>query len=362
MAVSCDRIVRSLREKSVEVDVAHFSARFLNWKTERKMGGRQFSCPAREDVSHALNRFWSLIENEKYTHVAAFGGLLPIMAAPVYAAWLKSPLITLIRGNDFDAGIFSMKRGDILREALKNSACVCAVSQDKVNKISLLFPQTKLVWTPNGIDLDEWEFSEIDKISARAWRDENVRENRRVLGFFGHLKRKKGGLFFLKNLLRSGFSEKFHLLFIGDADEETLAWLENHKEQVDFTVLPFLDRYELLPFYAACDFVVIPSFYDGMPNVLLEAAALGVPFLSSNTGGMRDVLKNGETAVVFETGDEYSCRRAIETAANLSETDLKKMDDNCIALARKFNHQAETERYLQVFTDTFNKRSFYAEK
>lgn len=362
MAVSCDRIVRSLRETGVSVDLAHFSARYLNWKTEQKLGGKQFFCPVREDISHALNRFWNLIADKKYTHLVAFGGLLPMMAGPVFAAWLKAPLITLIRGNDFDAGIFSLKRGDVLREALRNSACVCAVSCDKAQKISLLYPQTKVVWTPNGINLADWEFSEADKKTAKTWLARNVKENRRVLGLFGHLKRKKGGLFFLENLLRSGLADKFHLLLAGEPEAEMLEWLEAHRPEVNFTNLPFLDRYELLPYYAACDLVVIPSFYDGMPNVLLEAAALGIPILASSTGGMRDILKHLETALLFETGDEFSCRKTIETAANLNEDELKRLGGNCAALARKFNHEAEAARYLQVFNETMNRRSLYAEK
>jgi glycogen synthase len=361
MAVSCDRIVRSLREMNVEIDVAHFSARYQHWKTEQKLNGHQYSCPIREDISHALNRFWNLIENEKYTHVAIFGGLIPMMAGSVFAPWLKAPLITLIRGNDFDAGIFSLKRGDILRDTLKNSASVCAVSCDKVQKISQLYPQTKVVWTPNGISPDDWEFSKTDKESADRWRSENIKSGARVLGLFGHLKRKKGGLFFLENLLRSGLADKFHLLLVGDSETEMLEWLETHQTEVNFSCLPFLDRYELLPFYAASDFVVIPSFYDGMPNVLLEAAALGIPILASNAGGMRDVLKDQENALLFETGNEYSCRKAIEAASHLSVEELKRLGENCVALGKEFNHQREAERYIQVFKETINQRSFYAE-
>jgi glycogen synthase len=149
MAVSCDRIVRSLREMNVEIDVAHFSARYQHWKTEQKLNGHQYSCPIREDISHALNRFWNLIENEKYTHVAIFGGLIPMMAGSVFAPWLKAPLITLIRGNDFDAGIFSLKRGDILRDTLKNSASVCAVSCDGRRTESVLMIGNFLKLTKN---------------------------------------------------------------------------------------------------------------------------------------------------------------------------------------------------------------------
>ena len=362
MAVSCDRIVRSLRENGVEIDVAHFSRRYPHWKTEQKIGGRQISCPVREDIAHALNRLWVLIENEKYTHIVAFGGLLPLTASPVYAKWLDVPLITLIRGNDFDAGIFSLKRGDILREALKNSSAICAVSQDKVEKISRLYQDKKIVWTPNGIDLDDWEFSTEDRRLAENWKSANVPKDGRVLGFFGQLKRKKGGLFFLENLLRSGLADKFHLLLVGEAETEMHEWLETNRDKINFTNLEFLDRYELLPFYAACDFVVVPSFYDGMPNVLLEAAALGIPALASDAGGMKDILTDNKTAILFKAGDEHALRRAIETAATIDETNWQMLKNNCVELAKKFNHQAEAEKYLQVFNESSNKRSLYAEK
>ncbi len=138
-------------------------------------------------------------------------------------------------------------------------------------------------------------------------------------------------------------------------------WLEEHQEIVSFTNLDFLDRFELLPFYAACDFVVIPSFYDGMPNVLLESAALGIPSLSSKTGGMLDVLEDGKNSIMFQSGDDFECRKAIETAATIEKSEYEILRDNCVELANEFNSEAETKKYIEVFNETFNKRSFYAE-
>ena len=90
-------------------------------------------------------------------------------------------------------------------------------------------------------------------------------------------KAKKGGVFLLDALTRSGVADRFHLLLAGWMAPDMEAWLAEH--ELEHTALPFLDRYELLPWYAACDFLAIPSFYDGLPNVLVEAAALGVPLL-----------------------------------------------------------------------------------
>ena len=125
MAVSCDRIVRSLRGPALRIDVAHFTTRQSNWRIETRAHGREITCPVTEDTEHALHRLWVALDGEptrvRYTQVVAFGGLLPLLAGPVYAAWLGAPLITLIRGNDFDTGIFSLKRGDVVRTALAAS-------------------------------------------------------------------------------------------------------------------------------------------------------------------------------------------------------------------------------------------------
>ena len=62
----------------------------------------------------------------------------------------------------------------------------------------------------------------------------HLQENKKVLGLFGQLKRKKGGLFFLENLLRSGFADKFHLLFVGDIETEMHEWLDENTETSQF--------------------------------------------------------------------------------------------------------------------------------
>ena len=127
MAQSCDRIVRGLRRAGVLVDVLHFvpTARGGRpWVLEEQAAGRYLACPVEDDPAHALNRAWTTLRArpEAITHVVAFGGSRPIMAGPVLAAWLGVPLITLIRGNDFDAAVFSTRRRPILEDALERSA------------------------------------------------------------------------------------------------------------------------------------------------------------------------------------------------------------------------------------------------
>ncbi len=131
------------------------------------------------------------------------------------------------------------------------------------------------------------------------------------------------------------------------------AWLAEHEGELHVTALPFLDRFELLPWYAACDWIAIPSFYDGLPNVLVEATALGIPLLAARAGGMADVLDDGRTALLFEPGDEAGCAWTLQRAARLDEARRREMGEACRALAEaEFDAELETSRYVEALAPT----------
>lgn len=360
MAQSCDRIVRGLRGDGIAVDVVHLSPRYTRMRADTGGGGRLFRCPLGDDPAHALHRAWNTLamhaDGAGWTHVVAFGGALPLLAGPAYAAWLGLPLITLLRGNDFDAGVFAPGRAAALHEAIRRSAVVGTVTREMARRVEALHPGTCPVWTPNGIDLAEWALTDGDRRRAAGWRAEHVAEGRRVLGLFGQLKPKKGGHFLVDSLLRAGHADRFHVLMVGDLDPEMSAWLEAHAERLHFTALPFADRWELLPLYAACDWVAVPSFYDGMPNVLLEAMALGVPLVASAAGGMADVLADGEHALLFAPGDPHGCRRALARAALLDDEALRGLGERCRARAADFPAAAETARFREMLAATLAAR------
>lgn len=358
MAQSCDRIVRALRRGGVAVDVAHLGRKDDRARVVPEEGGLLVSAPHDDDPGHAINLLWNELSRlpSPPTHVVAFGGATPVLAAPAFAAWLGLPLVTLLRGNDFDTGLFSLRRGWALRDALGRSAAVACVTRDHQRKVAALFPAADVRFVPNGIDPSEWTLVAHDLERAAAWRGEHVAPGRRVLGMFGHLKRKKGGAFLLDALRRAGVEGRLHLLVVGDAEPEMLAHLASVESTVPWTHVPFVDRFELLPFYAACDAVVLPSFYDGMPNVLLEAGALGVPAVASTAGGMADLLAGGENALTFPPGDLHECRRALRELATIPAERLRRLGERLRAdVLADYRHDQEAARYRGLLADTLGR-------
>ena len=81
------------------------------------------------------------------------------------------------------------------------------------------------------------------------------------------------------------------------------------------TVIPFLDKNderqsrEIENLYAMSDFLLLPTRCDCAPNVFKEANAFGLPVITTNTGGISDLVKDGENGFVLSlsaTGYEYA--------------------------------------------------------
>jgi len=345
MAQSCDRIVDQLRKLGHTINVLHFTGRGP-LQLIQQLNGWYTVVPFEDSEAHTLNVAWEFISQKPVSAVVCFGGYLPMLAAPVFSKWLSVPLLTLVRGNDFDSAVFTPRKRDLMRDALEAAQVVSVVSKDKVDKIKMLYPQVNVQYIPNGIDTDTWKPSPSELMFAETWRSENS-VNRICVGLFGQLKTKKGIRFLFDALRQSEVLERLHFLLIGEVTEETEQLVATGEFSI--TSCSFLDRYELLKYYLCCDAVAIPSFYDGMPNVLLEAGALGIPIIASNTGGMKDVITDKQNGFLFTPGDAPSCRKSFFDFVNLSSdeglalgTHLKK------TIHTQYNVQLETNRYDEL--------------
>lgn len=355
MAQSCDRIVFNLRKNLVEIHLLHLTQHSPQVKINTAQLGRDTLFPIDVDLAHTFNCLYNFLEvyhqKEKFTHLAAFGGYAVMFFAPFLSKLLAVPLVTLLRGNDFDAGLFSPRRKQMVEDCLLASSYICCVSKDKVKKINTLYPNLQTFYTPNGIDTEQWQALPHDLEHAANWRKTHTKPNTKVLGLFGHLKEKKGALFLLESILKADLQDKIHLLIVGEIQKEMAEFLQA-ENTLQYTHYEFVERYALLGYYPACDAVAIPSFYDGMPNVLLEAMGLGIPILASNVAGMADVLTD-DLAFLFEVGSTESCVEALSRFVETPAEKLQVMGQNSLFLVKKHYTEAqEAGRYKEVFEKT----------
>jgi glycosyltransferase involved in cell wall biosynthesis len=95
--------------------------------------------------------------------------------------------------------------------------------------------------------------------------------------------------------------------------------------------------------------VCLPSYREGMPKCLLEAAAAGKPVVTTDAIGCREAIVAGETGVLVPVGDAGALRDALRRL--MDDTALRRsLGDNGRILARqRFSVDSVVERVLAVY-------------
>lgn len=352
MSQACDRIVHNLRQAGIIIDVVFFSCAANELHQIDRQNGREIIAPIGDSPGHDLNCLYNLFTQPgckvDYTHLIAFGGNLPVVALPVFKAWLGCHALTLLRGNDFDLGIFIPQRRLALSDAVRASDAVCVLSSELRDRVAAIYPQADVKLVPNGIDLEQWHSEPFDLEQARAWRQANGSQGL-LLGLIGQFKAKKGGLFLLENVIKAGLGNAFHFMIVGDIEAPMQTWLEEHAETLTVSKFPFTDRFELMSRYLACDYIALPSHYDGMPNVLLEAGALAIPVIAARTAGIAEVLPEAMLPLTFHPGDGLGCQQVLYNATRQSSEQRqaagKALQEK---IAGNFTAARETAAYLEI--------------
>ena len=75
-------------------------------------------------------------------------------------------------------------------------------------------------------------------------------------------------------------------------------------------------RDQLAQMYAASDCLFHPTLYEGMPNVVLEAMASGLPVIASDVPGNNDLVRDGKTGLLCRLGDATAFIEAVSRLAD----------------------------------------------
>ena len=127
----------------------------------------------------------------------------------------------------------------------------------------------------------------------------------------------------LEQLLEEGYS--FHLDLVGFQEEQWQQRLENLRKAGVCTDHGF--QPDPRPFYEMAHCVVLPSYHEGMSNVLLEAGATGRPVITSDIPGCREAVDNGSTGLTCPPADVRGLKNVIREFLALPRESRREMGE-----------------------------------
>ena len=222
-----------------------------------------------------------------------------------------------------------------IRWALKNADIIIAVSSSlKERAVELGIPNRKVTVIRNGIDPKK--FFMLDKLDSR--KKLGLPLDRRILLSVGGLVERKG-FHHVIDVLPEVIREVSDLLYIiigspgaeGDMTSLLKKKIEKFNLKEYVRMVGSRPHHELVYWYNASDVFCLFSSKEGCPNVVLESLACGTPVVSSNVGGVPEIIPNDSLGYVI----------------NYNKQDLKD------ALIKAFNknwNRKIIEKYGQTYT------------
>jgi glycosyltransferase involved in cell wall biosynthesis len=164
------------------------------------------------------------------------------------------------------------------------------------------------------------------------------------------LLRDKGVIEFVQ-AARSLGSQGMHFQLLGPIDEgnRTAIGRLELERWVEEGVIEYLGvTDDVRPFLAAATAVVLPSYREGMPRSLLEAAAMGRPLIAADVPGCRDLVEDGVNGYLCTVRDPVSLASAMRRLAALPPTDRIAMGE---AARRKVQEQFSEELVIEAYLE-----------
>jgi glycosyltransferase involved in cell wall biosynthesis len=115
-----------------------------------------------------------------------------------------------------------------------------------------------------------------------------------------------------RQLLSDGHNAEF--LLAGDPDEGNPASVSEHEVRrwVEEGILDWIGHVDNMPeLYRSVDIVVLPSYREGLPKGLIEAAACGLPLVTTDVPGCREVVTDGVDGLLVPVRDSHALASAI---------------------------------------------------
>lgn len=179
----------------------------------------------------------------------------------------------------------------------------CSYEKDLVSKYTQM---RRIEIIPNGVDTSRF------KPKLRN----NDSNDLRILSVARLIQRKRHDIL-IEAIGGLDDSVNTTISIIGDGDEkEKLTKLVNDYDltnKVDFNY--FVPRSEMPRFYSNADLFILVSEHEAMPNVVLEAIASGLPVISSDTGGVDQLVETGINGIILNTNDSSELAQAITKIA-----------------------------------------------
>ncbi len=290
-----------------------------------------------------------------HAHTATPDGYVGLLLKQRYGL----PLVVSLRGSDVNVYPYR----DSLTFRLTRRVIADA---DKITTVSdalrtaaerIARPQREIAVVYTGCNLAQFSFSQAARSSFRERL--GIAPESFVLIFIGHLLRTKG-LFELIDafsLLCREYPDS-HMILVGAGEHDRILAARVAKADVGGRAhfVGARPHDEIPGWLSAADVLVLPSWHEGLPNVVVEAMACERPVVATRVGGIPEAVEDGKSGILVEKGDVEALANAITLLARDPTRRAAMGSAGRQIVEQRFTWEKNTQKTIEVYREVLGER------
>jgi glycosyltransferase involved in cell wall biosynthesis len=288
----------------------------------------------------------SVFSSFKPDAMLAFLGIPSGVVAGWYKTIYRIPYIVSVRGGDVPGtqpeqmATYHKLCKPLIKKVWRGAAYVVANSKGLQDLARETMPDREILMIPNGVDVS------VFKPSPKKTRHDEIK-----LLYVGRLSYEKR-LDLLIEALANLKDNSWQLTIVGEGPvrKELEKKVQTHGLQDRITFAGWIDREELPATYGKADLFVFPSNSEGMPNVVLEAMASGLPVITTKIRGCEELVKHEENGLLIEPDNQAKLETALKRVL-IDEGTRIKFGQASIKRAHEFSWDEVARKYHDLLSD-----------
>jgi glycosyltransferase involved in cell wall biosynthesis len=170
-----------------------------------------------------------------------------------------------------------------------------------------------------------------------------------LLGAVGRLNRQKNFALLLRAAAKLATVKKWKLLVIGDGPEKQRLRSLSIRLRLVERLIWLGERADVKSWLAAMDLFVHTADFEGMPNAVMEAMAMGLPVVASAVDGNRELIRDGVSGYLVLPGDADAFAERIDEIIDDVELTRRLGEQAHRDVLERFNVQRMIDAYHRLF-------------
>jgi N-acetyl-alpha-D-glucosaminyl L-malate synthase BshA len=254
------------------------------------------------------------------------------------------PVITTLHGTDITLVGKDKTYAPVVTFSINQSDAITAVSQNLKDETYASFDIHKEIEViHNFVDVLRFGKKPID-----AFRKVIAPNGERILMHASNFRKIKrvADVIYVFNKIRNEIPSK--LLLVGDGPERNMSEDLSRELGIDDDIRFVGKQQDMEEIYAIADLFLLPSEYESFGLAALEAMAGGAPVVTTNAGGLPEIITNGENGFMSEVGDVEDMSRNALTILR-EDAVLARFRKNARATADRFDIHNIIPKYEDLY-------------